>query len=95
MGQHLELTISSCEFGYRKPHRSIYEAAVEAMGVMAEEVVFVGDRVEQDVVGPALLGMRGVLTLQYRREDPSEAGVKPDAVIEHLSELPDRVKDWL
>jgi putative hydrolase of the HAD superfamily len=87
LGPHLEMTISSCEFGYRKPHRSIYEAAVEAMGVAPEEIVFVGDRVEQDVVGPALLGMRGVLTLQYRREDPSETGVRPDAVIEHLSEL--------
>ncbi len=95
MGPSLEMTISSCEFGYRKPHRSIYEAAVEAMGVTPEEIVFVGDRVEQDVVGPALLGMRGVLTLQYRREDPTETGVKPDAVIEHLSELPSRVKDWL
>src|SRR5690606_37578969 len=26
MGQHLEMTISSCEFGYRKPHPAIYEA---------------------------------------------------------------------
>ncbi len=88
LGQHLEMTISSCEFGWRKPHPSIYEAAVASMGVENDEVIFVGDRIEQDVVGPAKLGMRSVLTLQYRREDPAASAVKPDAVIEHLSELP-------
>jgi HAD superfamily hydrolase (TIGR01509 family) len=95
LGPHLEMTISSCEFGWRKPHPSIYEAAVAAMGVDASEVIFVGDRVEQDVVGPAKLGMRSVLTLQYRREDPSESAVRPDAVIEHLSELPAVAKRML
>ena len=95
LGQHLELTISSCEFGYRKPHPSIYEAAVTKMGVDASEIIFVGDRVEQDVVGPAKLGMRTVLTLQYREEDHTASPVKPDAVIRHLSELPDVAKRML
>ena len=39
------------------------------------------------MVGPARLGMRTVLTLQYRQEDPDLAEIKPDAVIEHLSQL--------
>jgi HAD superfamily hydrolase (TIGR01509 family) len=95
LGPHLEMTISSCEFGWRKPHPSIYEAAVAAMGVDASEVIFVGDRVEQDVVGPAKLGMRSVLTLQYRREDASGSAVRPDAVIEHLRELPAVAKKML
>ena len=95
LGQHLELTISSCEFGYRKPHPAIYEAAVEKMGVEPGEIIFVGDRVEQDVVGPARLGMRTVLTLQYREEDPESSPVRPDAVIRHLSELPDVARKML
>lgn len=95
LGEHLELTISSCEFGYRKPHPSIYHAAVEKMGVESSEVIFVGDRVEQDVVGPAKLGMRTVLTLQYREEDPESGSIKPDAVIRHLSELPDVARRML
>jgi putative hydrolase of the HAD superfamily len=89
------MTISSCEFGYRKPHPSIYEAAVQRMGVDASEIIFVGDRVEQDVVGPARLGMRTVLTLQYREEDPAAGAIKPDAVIRHLSELPDVARKML
>ena len=87
LGEHLELIVSSCELGYRKPHPSIYQAALDAMGVKPEETIFVGDRLDADVEGPAALGMRTVLTLQYRREDHTNARVRPDAVIYHLSEL--------
>jgi HAD superfamily hydrolase (TIGR01509 family) len=88
LGQHLELTVSSCEFGWRKPHPSIYQEALRLTGVAAVEAVFVGDRLDADVEGPSALGMRTVLTQQYRQEDPTDAPVKPDAVIKHLRELP-------
>ena len=87
LGEHLELIISSCDLGYRKPHPAIYQAALDAMGVSPAEVIFVGDRLDADVAGPAALGMRTVLTLQYRQEDHTAAPVRPDAVIHHLSEL--------
>ena len=87
LGEHLELIVSSCELGYRKPHPAIYQAALDAMGARPEEVIFVGDRLDADVAGPAALGMRTVLTLQYRQEDHTAAAVRPDAVIYHLSEL--------
>ena len=87
LGQYLSLTVSSCEAGYRKPHPAIYEAALQGLGVTAAETIFVGDRLDADVEGPAALGMRTVLTLQYRQEDPSAAKVQPDHVIRHLSEL--------
>jgi HAD superfamily hydrolase (TIGR01509 family) len=95
LGPHNELTISSCELGYRKPHQRIYEAALEALGVEGPEAVFVGDRLDADVEGPSRLGMRTVLTLQYRQEDPAGARVRPDHVIRHLRELPDWVKTLL
>jgi len=88
LGLHLELTISSCELGYRKPHAQMYRAALEAMGVEAEATIFVGDRVDADVEGPARLGMRTVLTHQYRQESPLNGATRPDHVINHLSELP-------
>jgi putative hydrolase of the HAD superfamily len=88
LGEHLELTVSSCDFGWRKPHGSIYEEALRLTGIAAADTVFVGDRLDADVQGPAAVGMRTVLTQQYRDEDPKHAPVKPDAVIKHLSELP-------
>jgi HAD superfamily hydrolase (TIGR01662 family) len=88
LGVHCDLTISSCDIGYRKPHPRIYQEALQAFGVVASEVVFVGDRLDADVEGPAALGMRTVLTHQYRQEDPAAGKVRPDCVIGHLRELP-------
>jgi FMN phosphatase YigB (HAD superfamily) len=88
LGEHLELTVSSCEFGWRKPHASIYQEALRLTGAAPGEGVFVGDRLDADVQGPAAVGMRTVLTLQYRQEDASGSPVRPDAVISHLGELP-------
>jgi FMN phosphatase YigB (HAD superfamily) len=47
--------------------------------------VFVGDRVREDVQGPKSLGMRAVLTREWRQED--DPGVA-DFVIQRLDELP-------
>jgi HAD superfamily hydrolase (TIGR01509 family) len=95
LGVYNELTISSCELGYRKPHPRIYEAALAAAGVRGAEAIFVGDRLDADVEGPARLGMRTVLTHQYRQEDPATANVHPDHVIRHLRELPPWVESLL
>jgi HAD superfamily hydrolase (TIGR01549 family) len=86
-GQHIDLTVSSCDLGWRKPHPAIYEAGLQQIGAAAAETIFVGDRLDADVAGPAALGMRTVLTQQYRQEDPQSAKVAPDHVIAHLSEL--------
>lgn len=94
-GPYNEFTISSCELGYRKPHPRIYHAALDRAGVVAADALFVGDRLDADVEGPAALGMRTVLTHQYRQEDPGGAKVAPDAVIAHLRELPAVVREWL
>jgi HAD superfamily hydrolase (TIGR01509 family) len=91
LGRHLQFTVSSCEVGWRKPHPAIYEAALELMDVTAAETIFVGDRIDADVEGPAALGMRTVLTHQYREEYPNAGAVQPDAVIGHLRELVDYV----
>ena len=92
LSTHLEFVISSAETGIRKPDEAIYLAAVSRLGLAPEEVVYVGDRVSADVEGPGAIGMPGILTLQYRQEDPASARVAPAAVIAHLSELPDAIR---
>ncbi len=95
LGPYNEMTVSSCEIGYRKPHPRIYEEALNLMCIDGPEAIFVGDRVDADVEGPAALGMRTVLTHQYRQEDPAKGKVRPDQVITHLSELPAFVRTLL
>ena len=79
---------ASSAMGYCKPHASLFLRALDELGVAAHEAVFVGDRMVDDVGGAQAVGMRTVLTHQYRREDPGRAPAAPDSVIGRLSELP-------
>jgi len=85
--------VSSAE-GYRKPHPSLFHAALEALGVAPQDAVFVGDRLRDDIAGAKAVGMRGVLTHQYRQERLEGEQVVPDAVIRRLAELPALVEAW-
>ena len=52
------------------------------------ESVFVGDRVNDDIAGAKGVGMRAVLTHEFREEDVPDDELRPDAVIDRLEELP-------
>ena len=88
------VTISS-EVGYLKPHPKIFQHALDALGVKAEETVMVGDSLRSDVAGAKGLGMVAV----WKRpplDEPTEAGsdktdvtgeAAPDYSIDDLGEL--------
>ncbi len=46
-----EVTVISDEFGRRKPHPAIFDAALRGMGVNADQALFVGDSINDDIVG--------------------------------------------
>lgn len=53
------LVISS-EVGYRKPHPMFFRAACDRMGLRPEQVLCVGDDVENDVLGAQRAGLEGL-----------------------------------
>jgi putative hydrolase of the HAD superfamily len=85
LAAYFDAVTFSSEVGVRKPHRAIYEDALKKLGAEPSRTVFVGDRVREDVQGPKALGMRAVLTREWRQED--DPGVA-DFVIQRLGELP-------
>jgi HAD superfamily hydrolase (TIGR01662 family) len=87
VGRYLDATVFSSEVGVRKPDPRIFQEALERLGVEPAETVFVGDRLYDDVSGAQAAGMRAVHTRQFRQEDDPDYA--PDAVIGHLSELPE------
>jgi HAD superfamily hydrolase (TIGR01662 family) len=92
LAPYLQATVFSSEIGFRKPDPRIFQAALERLGSDPKETVFVGDRLLDDVNGAQAVGMRAVQTRQFRQEESSE--VVPDAVIDHLSELPGVLARW-
>nr|WP_249059404.1 HAD family hydrolase [Roseibaca domitiana] len=52
--------VLSCFVGCMKPDRRIYELVLEAAGVPAARILFVGDTPAADLEGPIRAGMRAV-----------------------------------
>jgi putative hydrolase of the HAD superfamily len=80
-----DVSLSSSDHGYMKPHPSIFETALERIGAIAPESVMVGDSLVHDIEGALRIGMRGVLVARGGRRDPAPHDVP---VIESLRELP-------
>jgi HAD superfamily hydrolase (TIGR01549 family) len=72
----LAALISSAEHGFMKPHRSIFDAALDRAGVRAADAVMVGDSLKADIEGARAAGMRGIL-LRRSGEHPRHL---PDGV---------------
>ena len=89
--QFLDAATFSSEVGTRKPDPRIFRTVLDRLDVPAERSVFVGDRVTDDIGGAKAIGMRGVLTREFRREEPAE--IHPDAIIERLQDLPAALED--
>jgi putative hydrolase of the HAD superfamily len=53
--------VSSSEHGFMKPHRSIFQAALQLVNVPAAQAVMVGDSIRQDIEGALGAGMRAIL----------------------------------
>jgi putative hydrolase of the HAD superfamily len=86
--RYFDSVVVSSAMGYRKPHASLFRRALEELGVAAGAAVFVGDRLVEDVSGAQAVGMRAVLTHQYRQEFVEGGATRPEAVIARLAELP-------
>lgn len=84
---------SSHDVGWRKPHRAIFERALELAGARPREAFMVGDNPVADVRGAQALGMRAVLRRTAATPLPPE--IHPDAVIDDMAELPGVVSPWL
>jgi len=86
--------VTSHSIGWQKPHRRIFERALELAGTTAPETAMVGDRMLADIWGAKRLGMRAVLR-RTAATDQAPIEVTPDATIDDLTELPAVLSAWL
>lgn len=86
----------SDDLGHEKPGEAFFEAVVDLAGAPAEQVLHVGDRVDNDVLAAAAAGLR---TCWLRRgpwgvlqDLPEDQDV--DLVLDGLGELPLLLAEW-
>lgn len=90
--EFFEMRLYSYELPCRKPDRRIFDEAVRRIGVEAGRILFVGDRIDKDVIGSRQAGMIPVLKRAYTNNGKAvSAGT---AVIERLAELPELVRSF-
>jgi FMN phosphatase YigB (HAD superfamily) len=84
---------TSHDVGWRKPHRAMFDRALDLAAVRPDQAFMLGDNPIADVRGAQSLGIRAVLRRTEALSLPAD--VRPDAVIDELSELPAVVTPWL
>lgn len=72
VAERLDVAVFSSEIGWRKPHPAIFERALDALGVMPADALFVGDTLATDVAGAAALGMHTCQALWFRADEAEE-----------------------
>ena len=66
VAERVDAIVFSSEVGVRKPAPRIYRTMLDQLGVKPADALFVGDRVREDVEGPAELGMHTCLVTYFR-----------------------------
>jgi putative hydrolase of the HAD superfamily len=61
-----EVVLISGDLGYRKPHPLVFERLADGLGVNTDQIAFVGDDVEPDILGAARAGLKPVLSTYIR-----------------------------
>lgn len=56
-----DVFIFSDEYGCSKPESSVFHAACDGLGIKPHELVHIGDREHNDILGPKKLGIRPIL----------------------------------
>jgi len=73
INQYFDVCLASTEVGFRKPHTNGFLQLIQALGVQAEDCLFVGDE-PVDVIGANRVGMISVLI--NRSRDKHDYGQK-------------------
>lgn len=86
-GQLVDSSLISAEVGVRKPHPDLFTRVLGDLNVPSDKAVFVGDRLFDDVGGAHGVGMRAILTREFRQEVPDPEGEQPELVVNRIEEI--------
>ena len=66
--KYFDTITTSEDVGVKKPHRKIFEVALQSAGALVEESIMIGDNFEADIMGAKDFGMQAILYNYYKTE---------------------------
>ena len=91
---YFEFILTSAGCGYRKPHKRIFELALEKVNARAEAVAMVGDTLNADILGANQMGMYSIWITRRTNFPPDKTlPIQPRAIIKSLGELPGLLRE--
>lgn len=93
VGSYMDCMVLSSAAGIRKPSAEIFRIAERELGLLPQELAYVGDTLSRDVRGARNAGWRLMIQIRNpgvaRRDAGLEhAGLRPDYLIDGLEEIP-------
>ena len=89
LARHFDHIQIEGEFGLGKPEEGAYRAALEALGVGADEAWMIGDNLEWEVAAPQRVGIFSIWVDAAGNGLPTGSEVKPDKIVRSVRELSD------
>lgn len=83
----LEAALGQAVVSVGKPHRLAFELARERLGLLAAQVLVIGDTVDTDIAGAAAAGMRSALVATGNRNHRRDGLAEPTVEVADLTEL--------
>lgn len=84
--QYFDTLIFSIEVGKRKPHKKIFNVAMESIGVHPNESIHIGDSPETDILGAKSAGMMAIYLNTRKIEFPKNLP-EPDCSEDSIEKL--------
>ena len=88
----LDVALFSSSVGYKKPHQRIFKTCLDRLKVKPDRVIFVGDRLVEDIGGAQKAGIKAILKPKIGRD--YSAPIIPDGRINDLRELPGKISEF-
>lgn len=86
LGHLIEHTVSAVDLQIAKPDKRIYQSLADRFDVPTEQILYVGDHPEYDVIGPQVAGLRAAWINREERQWPQSLPL-PKYQITNLYEL--------
>ncbi|MFO8019284.1 MAG: TIGR02253 family HAD-type hydrolase [Promethearchaeia archaeon] len=95
----IDLIVVSDEIGVRKPNPKLFSHCLKKFGVKGEETIYIGDRIDKDIIPALLNNIHSVYIHRGGKYDSYKTNVQippetsPDYEISHLEEIHDIIDE--